>query len=249
MLSMVLEDAVSFKKCIEALSVLIDEGEFIANSEGLSLKATDPSQISMVDFKLPAKQFKEFNVEGTEKFGIDLSYLSQVMARARAKDSLKMEITKDKAHLAVIFEGNATRSFSIPLVEITGAAVPTPNIEFDAEVKAIASELQQGIKDAGLISSHLSIGVDAEKFFMRANSSRGTFSHELTKKEGALLELKAKTEARSMFPLDYLANMLKGAPADAEVKLFIKKDAPVMLEYSIAGAELVYFLAPRIEGD
>ncbi|MFH1224536.1 MAG: proliferating cell nuclear antigen (pcna) [Candidatus Diapherotrites archaeon] len=249
MLSMVLDDAVSFRKCIDALSVLIDEAEFVADSSGLVLKATDPSQISMVDFRMPKKAFREMNVDETQKFGIDLSYLSQVMSRAQAKDRLKMEIAKDKAHLIVTFEGSAKRSFSIPLLDLTTAELPTPKIEFDAELKVIASELQGGFKDAALISSHLTLGVDAEKFFMRANSSKGTFSHELTKKDAALSELKAKNEAKSIFPLDYLANMLKGAPSDTQVKLFLKKDAPIKVEYSICGADLVYFLAPRIEGD
>ena len=48
-MKLVLDNAVEFKKAIDAISVLIDEAEFIVSKEGLKLKATDPSQVSMID--------------------------------------------------------------------------------------------------------------------------------------------------------------------------------------------------------
>ena len=50
-----------------------------------------------------------------------------------------------------------------------------------------------------------------------------------------------------MFPLEYLADMLKAAPSDSDVKLFIKTNAPVKIAYALGDAEIIYFLAPRIE--
>jgi len=58
-----LEDATSFKKLVDGVAVLVSEAEFIISKEGLSLKATDPSQISLVDFNLPKKAFKEYKVK------------------------------------------------------------------------------------------------------------------------------------------------------------------------------------------
>ena len=86
MISLVLDNAAEFKRCIDAIAVLIDEAEFVVDENGLSLKATDPSQISMVDFSLPKTAFKSFKADGVAKIGLDLDYLAQVMARSKSSD-------------------------------------------------------------------------------------------------------------------------------------------------------------------
>src|SRR3989344_1208439 len=248
MLKLVLDDAVFFQKSIDAISVLIDEAEFIASDSGLELKATDPSQISMVDFKLEKKSFKEFNVNGVTRLGLDLDYLSQVMSRAKPKDSLELNVSDKSSKLSVVFSGAAKRTFEVPLIDVSSAELPNPKIDFDAELKLKADVLQDGLKDATLISTHITLGVDAEKFFMRANSSKGTLNNEiLAKEKGALPELKVKNEAKSMFPLDYLSDIVKGAASDSDVLLKMKSNAPLELSYAIGKAHIRYFLAPRIE--
>ena len=71
MVELILENASSFKKCIEALAVLIDEAEFVIDKDSVRLKATDPSQISMVDFVLEKSAFKHYDVENHTKIGLD----------------------------------------------------------------------------------------------------------------------------------------------------------------------------------
>ena len=65
--------------------------------------------------------------------------------------------------------------------------------------------------------------------------------------EQAIFNLRVKRECRSMFPLDYLQDMLKVASSDTKVNLFIKSNAPIRVSYPIGEANISYFLAPRIE--
>ena len=85
-MNLVFEDAQTFKRCIDAIAVLVEEAEFTLSDQGLTLKATDPSQISMIDFVLPKASFKEFPEAGNLKIGLDLGYLSQIMARVYRVD-------------------------------------------------------------------------------------------------------------------------------------------------------------------
>lgn len=246
-MKLVLEKASDFQKSIAAISVLIDEAEFIVDPSALLLKATDPSQISMVDFSLPKDAFKEYNIEEKMKLGLDLNYLNQIVARAKADDTLCLELSKDKSRLIVQLKGGSMRTFQVPLIDISSSELPNPKINFDAVVKLRAALLQDALKDASLIGSHVSLGVDSDKFFVKAGSSKGNLDNE-TGKEG-LIELNASKPASSMFPLDYLQNMLKVPSSDAEVTLKIKTDAPIEVSYEIGKASLRYFLAPRIESD
>jgi len=242
-----LDNATNFKKCIDSIAVLVDEAEFAIDKEGLELKATDPSQISMVHFQLPAKAFSEFKVTAPTKIGLDLDYLSQVMARGSAKDSLRLEVDQEKSRLNITFRGNSTRSFSVPLVDVSKADAPTPKIDFDAEIKIKGDALQDGLKDASLISAHITVGADADEFYLKANSSKGNLKDDTKKGDKSLIEMKVKNPAKSTFPLDYLSDMVKVASSDTDVTVKLKNEAPIEISYKIGEATVKYFLAPRIE--
>jgi len=246
-MKLVFDNAVEFKKAIDSVSVLIDEAELIVSKEGLRLKATDPSQISMIDFKMPKEAFSEYKIESETKIGLDLDYLSQVLNRCKAGEQLIIELNEKDSRLKVEFKGGSTRNFSVPLIDISSSDLPTPKVEFDAIVKANASLIQDGLKDSSLVSTHVTLGVTSKNFFIKAGSSKGETINEITKEDKNLKELNAKKECYAMFPLDYLQDMIKSASSDTEVKLSLKSNAPVKISYSIGKATIEYFLAPRIE--
>lgn len=244
-----LDNAGDFKRSIDGISVLIDEAEFVISSHGLTLKATDPSQISMVDFVVPAKSFKKFEVEGTAKIGIDLDYFGQIMSRAKATDELTLELDEQNSRLKVRLSGGSDRNFVVPLIDVSSSELPTPKIEFDAEVKLNSGILSDGLKDASLISTHIVLAVKDDAFWLKANSSKGELNNKTTKSNTGLVDLKAKKECQAMFPLDFLSDMLKAASSETVLDLQLKANAPIRVSYMVGPATLTYFLAPRIESD
>ncbi|MFH1752534.1 MAG: proliferating cell nuclear antigen (pcna) [archaeon] len=245
-MELVIADAKTFKKCIEGIKVLIDEAEFLVNENGMTLKATDPSQISMIDFELNKSAFKSFHIEEPLKIGIDLDSLNQVMSRSKPGEELTLKLSDDKSRLNIFLKGKSKRNFSIPLIDISSAELPTPKIDFDVQIKVLAEILQDGLKDASLFSTHIVLGVEKDKFVLKAQSSKGELLSD-TEQEKALLEVNAKTDAKAMYPLDYLQDMLKTASSETELELNLKNDAPIRISYSIGDAKITYFLAPRIE--
>jgi len=240
-----LKQAIDFKKSMDAINVLIDEAELIVGTEGLELKATDPSQISMIDFSMPKKAFSDYKVEKEIRLGLDLDYLSQVLARSKSDDSLLMELNEGSTSLKITFTGSSKRNFSIPLIDVSTGKLPTPRIEFDAVIEMNSSILSDALKDASLISTHITLEVTESEFKVYANSSKGKVENNTLKKE--FKEFKVKNSTKAMFPLDYLSDMLKGSGKN--LNLSMKSDAPIKLEYKINEANLTYFLAPRIESE
>ncbi len=243
------EDATLFRKSIEAIAALIDEAEFIVNENGLTLKATDPSQIAMVDFEMPKKAFKEFEVSEEVTLGIDVDYFRQIMARAKSKDALHLELNPEKTALTISFRGKSTRSFSIPLIDVSKGQIPNPKIEFEADIALEASVLQEALKDAELISGHVILGCTKEVFYVKANSSKGTLNSETPKTEDVIKKFEVKNECKAMFPLDYLKDMLKTPASDDIIALHLRTDAPVKIDFNIGEARVTYYLAPRIEAE
>ena len=58
-------------------------------------------------------------------------------------------------------------------------------------------------------------------------------------------------EARSLFSLDYLSDIVKPASRSNEVTLELGKDYPIKIGFTIAegAGKISYLLAPRIESD
>lgn len=249
MIHLALKQASDFKRCIDGIAVLIDEAELVLDSKGLMLKATDPSQISMVDFFLPKEAFASYQVDGIAKIGIDLDYLSQIMSRAKPSDELVLELDEQASRLNVSFKGSAKRKFSVPLIDVSSAELPVPKIDFDVELALKADVLQDSLKDASLISTHVTVGVKSEQFFVKASSSKGELNSQTSKEDKGLLELKSKSDCQAMFPLDFLTDTLKAATNDTQLNVFLKANAPIKLHYKVGEASLAYFLAPRIESD
>ncbi|MEM4598288.1 MAG: proliferating cell nuclear antigen (pcna) [Candidatus Diapherotrites archaeon] len=246
-IKLVFENANAFRKNIEAIAALIDEAEFIVSDSGLALKATDPSQIAMVDFEMPKSAFKEFNVEKEIKLGADMDYFRQIMSRAKSDDVIVLEMGADKTVLSIKFLGKSSRSFSMPLIDVSKGQVPNPKIDFDAELSLKAAIIQDSLKDAEILSAHITFGVRNETFYVSANSSKGTFINEVQKKDGSIKKFEASKDCKAMFPLDYLKNMLKVLSGEDELKLFLKSDAPLKLEFMNEKARITYYLAPRID--
>lgn len=246
MFEAVLSDATMFKRCIDAISTLIDEGEFIANEEGLMLRAMDPSQIAMVDFKLPKSTFEKFS-SNTNKIGLNIDDLSILMGRVRAGEKLEMKLDEEKARLVLIFKGHSTRKFSIPLLDLGGGIPNEPKLEFESVVKLNGAFFKEALKDTQLVSSHVVLHAKPDVFVIKAQGDKGDVEIETKKDSKQIIEYKVESESRAMFPLDYLNDLLKSVDSSTNVTLSLSTNKPLKMDYKIGEAKITYYLAPRIE--
>jgi proliferating cell nuclear antigen len=243
-MELVVEDAKFFKQCVDAIVNLVDEGTFEASSEGLKLRTMDPSQIAMVDFSLPSAAFKKFDCGEGESVCVNLADLSKVLARTRSNESLSMSLDEKNSRLTLKFKGASTRNFKLPLLDSSSKFPREPKIAFEATVKVKGGEFKSMLRDAGLLSSHVTLKVDGDSFLVEAHGDSGDLEVE-SKKGKAVSEIKGS--ATAMYPYEYLDDVTRACPDDAEITLEMKTDAPVRTSYSIEKAGLAYFLAPRVE--
>jgi len=133
------------------------------------------------------------------------------------------------------------------LLDISGMVPKQPKIEFDSKVKINGSAFKESLKDASLVSSHVVLRAREGGFDIEAKGDKGEVKIETKKDDDAMLEHTVNAEAKAMFPLEYLNDLLKGADAGAVVQADMKTDAPLKVEYCIGEATITYYLAPRIE--
>jgi len=250
MIKLIIKEIKEFNKSIDAIGVLINEGLFTIDKEKMFLRATDPSQISLVDFVMHKDAFEKFLVDfpqSTNKisFGININNLLQILSHSTNDDKLSMEILDDKPFLHIELLGKSRRTFTIPLIDVNDQEHPIPQIQFNVTVQITGEQLLNGIKDAGLFSSHITFKVENNKFLLETQSSKGKFKQEIGSDSKEVI-ISGK-DAKAMFPLDYLQNMIKNAKGAITLKL--KDDMPLELNYVIGESAIRYFLAPRVDSE
>ncbi|MBI4214370.1 proliferating cell nuclear antigen (pcna) [archaeon] len=247
MFELSLNSAKTFKDCVEAIATLIDEGHFEVASDGLKLRAMDPSQVAMVDFLLPKKAFEKYELSNDTKVALNMDDLSRVTSRYRPEERLVIKLDESRARLSLTFKGRHTRRFNLPLLDISHSPTKQPKIEFDSHVRMQGGALKEALKDASLVSSYVVLQADPAGFLIEANGDKGNVIIETGKNDEVLLEHTVNKESRSMFPLEYLNDIIRSADAGAAVSIDLKTNAPLRVEYPVGEATVVYYLAPRVE--
>ena len=237
-----LKNVDSWKKAIDAISSFINEGNFRFNDNGVSLKATDPSQVVLVNFLMQKNAFDKFELEPSF-VGLDIVELNKIMSRALPNDKLLIKLSDNEMKLNL--EGAISRSFSLPLLDVSEEEIKMPSQEFDASVEINARILKEALKDASLFGSSVVLRVKEGQLSIEARGSSGTL-HSVAKQQAKNLIIKSKGEVVSKYSLNFLQNIIKEADSDQKVLLQLKNDAPMRVSYKIGPAEIEFFLAHMI---
>jgi proliferating cell nuclear antigen len=232
------------KEVVNVISTLVDEAKFTVNADGLTIRAVDPAHIAMVDLTLSKDAFEEFKAEETE-IGLDIDKLSQFLKLAHSNEVVDLKHDEDKRRLNIVI-GDITRRMS--LIDTTGMSDPkVPNLNLPATVTLKVDDLVQGIKASETVSDHIALVASPEGFEMTCEGDMDQVQWKKAKKD--LESLESPSSVRSLFPLEYFANMLRAVSAGVAVTMHLGNDYPVKVEFKIAGGkgEVRYLLAPRIE--
>ena len=245
-MKLVFMDARVWRYIVTAISKTLSEAVFKATEDGLSLRAMDPSRITMVDLLFPPTAFDEYSVDGEEELGVNISDLVKILKRTGKEDQLELESSGDR--LTIIFRGKNTRKFVMPLLSLEAEELPEPRLELKARARMLSTVFREIIKDLEPIGDMVVFELSPEKLVARSMSDLGEAEVELTLESGNLIEVEAEGVERAAFSLDYFSDIVSAAQASDLVTLHLSTDMPCRVEYSLPqGAHLDFYVAPRIE--
>ncbi|MDD5163041.1 MAG: hypothetical protein PHD95_02420 [Candidatus ainarchaeum sp.] len=241
-----LKNTVPWKKAIDSISSFISEGNIHFSDSGIFFKAIDPSQVVFVEFDLPKTVFDKYSIEPT-LVGVDLVELGKIMGRAMPEDKLSMDLTESE--LLLSFDGETTRNFSLPLIDINEEEINIPETKFDAKVEINSRILKEAIKDAALFGSSAVFKIKNSCFSIESQGSSGAVKASLKQAKVTSiknLEKPEKSEIISKYSLNFLQNIIKEADSDKKLFLEMKTDSPMKISYSIGPSSMQFRLAHMI---
>ncbi len=242
-----IDEAKYWKNCVDAIDSLVDEGTFNITKDGISLKAMDPSGISMVSFFMPNKAFSKYDVEKPTQIGINLDNLSKILNSSRSDEKLLMKADNNKLLLEFIGE-KSKRRYRLPLIDVRKDSDKEPKIEFESFVEVKGDSLKEILKDANLLSSYVNIKTDEGTFKVIARGDAGELEEEHLGEAEFIKKLDVKKSSSSTFNLDYLGKIVNPCPINSNIHISLKSEEPLKIDYDIGEAKLSYYLAPYMDG-
>ncbi|MBC7081548.1 MAG: DNA polymerase sliding clamp [Thermoplasmatales archaeon] len=237
-----------FMKLItNAIEILVDEAKIKIKEDGIYGRMVDPAHVGMIDFKIEKDAFDEYKLDDEEEIAFDLEKLSGILKIAGSNDMVEIKYGKEEARL-IIRIGNITKKIGL----LDASEMPdtkVPSLELPAEIVAPTEKLYQTIRCTEGISDHIILEGDKDYFEMRAEGDNDSVELRLSKEE--LISIKCNDKVKSMFPIDYLGDMIKIAKdASQEAKIYLGNNYPVKIYFEALGViKITYLLAPRIESD
>ena len=240
--------ASTLQDALDSVSVLVDECKIRLNEEALSIRAVDPANVGMVDLTLEAAAFESYQADGGV-IGVNLARLEDIAGMANSGDLVHLELDEETRKLHIEVDG---LSYTLALIDPDSIRQEPdiPELDLPAEIVVEGAQLNRGVKAADMVSDHIRLRVDEaeEAFSIEAEGDTDDVDLKLTRED--LIAFTAGP-ADSLFSLDYLKDMNKAIPSDAEVTVELGEEFPVKLHYGFAEGlgQVTYMLAPRIQSD
>ncbi len=242
-----IDDSKYWKNCIDAIANIVDEGLFNITKEGISLKAIDPSGISMVSFSIPNKAFSKYELDKPISIGLDISNLIKILSTSRQNEYIIMKNTGNKFNIEFVGE-HSSRRYKLPIIDVKTEDVKEPNVPVAESVIHVKSDgLKEILKDANSLSTYVGFKTTKDSFVVFAKSDIGELEEEHMNDAEIIKKMDITKPASVTFNVEYLVRIINASPQGSFISLGLKIDDPIKINYKIGDAELTYYLAPYIE--
>ncbi len=232
---------------IAAIAEFIDETGLHIKEKGIEIVSADRAVVVVVDFMLSRNVFEEYALDGDRKIGMNLQNFLQILRRAAPNDSMTMQLEDNR--LRMTFEGNSTRHFVLPLIDISkDETPPLEKLQFSAFFKMNSDILSSGVEDAELVTDSVVFTVRKDMLTMKAESDSSLVQLELPSGTDDLKIIDIGEPVRARYSLDYLKKIAKAKKLAAETSIAMSTDYPMKIEFDVPDKmRLGFVLAPRVE--
>ncbi len=241
-------NANTLQATLESVGVLVDECKIHLEEDGLAIRAVDPANVGMVDLSLEAGAFESYEADGG-LIGVNLVRLQDIAGMADADQLVHLDLDEETRKLHISIDG---LEYTLALIDPDSIREEPdlPDLDLPATVVIEGRDIDRAVTAADMVSDHIELGVDDDEdvFYVEAEGDTDDVHLELGTED--LIDLVAGP-ASSLFSLDYLEDMNKAMPKDAEVTLELGEEFPVKLHYEFAegDGQVTYMLAPRIQNN
>jgi len=243
-----INDARLIRKAFKATASLIDEAPVKISDEGLSIRALDLAEVSMIDLVLSKEAFETFEFKKPLRVNIRLSDVLNLLKFEAKSERLEISFTEDRVSFKV--SDDFTRIFTIPVFFSEDKDLPLPRVSLGNSFETKVATLKHLLESGKHISDYVSISVENNAVVLSARGEISEYQVLLKAEEGNLINPVLKEGSRASYDLKRLGSIVSSLLFSENLKLEFDTDLPMRVMQSIEEAPnstVVFFIAPRME--
>merc|ERR1712226_502209 len=229
------QQAVLFKKVVDAMKDLCKEVNFDCSEKGLQVQSMDSSHVALVSLMLRESAFADFKCDRPTSLGMNIESLAKIFKMCGPNDSLKLAYQNDADTLNFQCECSSDdriADFDLKLMQIESEHIEIPEQQYKVVVKMPSGEFQKICKDLKEFGETMQIKASKEgiTFCVQGNTGSGNVLLKPRESEKAedRVALTVHEPVTATFALRYLVNFAKAAPLSGSVELGLGPDAPLL---------------------
>jgi len=243
-----------FRYVFTALANLLQETNFVIDTEGIKMKSIDPSKVSLIILNIPGSSLEEYSVTKELKVGISFDLVKKILKRIGARDKVELgvDMGKNKFFITIYTkkgkEGGFYRRFGIPIINIAEEEVPEPKLEYPVRVRMDMDAFLDIISAAGEISDSVKFVVDEGKFSIIAEGEGGkALETTYTSSDEVFYEYSVQGSHNSTYAIELLLDFVRPMKQVSDtVTIEFDNNKPLKLTMDFAIGSLQFYLAPRV---
>jgi proliferating cell nuclear antigen len=239
-----------FKLLFESLKFALTEANLEFTSAGLRIVSVDIRRTALVHLFVPASSFESFHCPEKKVLGVDILSLHRLIKGVTDKDILSFFLENQRENeLGITIVNDEKRScirYTMQLKNLANQHSVIERIQYDIPPPEISSvEFQSHLRQMKSNGAeYVDIIFCNDELKLRARG--GAAKHEVSYKITGCEPDEAPSLIQGTFSLKFLVDFAKSTHLCPTVRLCLKNDAPLILEYnvsSIAGV-LRFVLTP-----
>lgn len=240
-------DVGTIRTAVETVGAVVRECRLRLEPDGLHIAATDPATVASITLGLGADAFETYDATGG-RIGIDLDRLDEILGVADRDRLVKLTLDPEtrKLHIRV-----GSLEYTMALIDPDSIRSPPDpenlDFEFTAEAVVESDALGRAVRAGTMVADHIVIHMDDTTGVLAVEAEGDTDDVSLALDGDDLIE-SSPAEAKSLFSLDYLADIDRAIASDTELRLQFGTEIPLAIDYEFADeiGRVEYVLAPRM---
>ena len=198
----------------------------------------------MANINIGKSVFEKYNAT-TFELGLDLDRIRKIIDLAKANELVDIQFIQEKNQLVVAI-GELKALMGI--VDFRDIPDLNPEImKISGKVTLKVNQLKRGLIVSDDIAEDVVLGIDRNKFELRAEKDANAVELRLTKPD--LFELESEIYHESAYSSKSLKDLFHCLEDESLVQICFGNETPLQIDYDFPypGSHLTYFLCPRIE--
>lgn len=228
-------DAKILSNIVDATIELSTYVNIDVSEEGWDVQATNMSRLALFSFSLNKDSFLNLRVTRPATVCINLSALKKVIKTMKSVNLMHLKLNNGMLDIVGECEGKNIQC-ELKTMEIQSEQLTVPQMEFEYVVNLPSVEFVQTCQT--VFGETVCIQAGSDIVF----TSKGKDGNSHVQYTGAVI--KSSGEFTLEFASRYLTLFSKGLLMSKMVVIGMSPNAPISIEFSVAGGHMCYFLAP-----